>query len=584
MRKITRASAITLALTLLFSALPAYATVFHSDIRVKLSIDGGKAFSFTPVGEYTLKEADKSVGTDELTVEAVGSRVSVTLDGKTYTAPSLTFVSKNYGETKDYIRLKNSEYGTCTYLGNMTFDVYEGSIRAINTLPTEQYLYGVVPHEMSNSFPVEALKSQAVCARGYAVARASRYAASRSYDLVDTSKDQVYHGYASKNNRAIAAVDATKGQVLVYDGDIIEAFYSASNGGQTEITGNVWENDLPYYTHADDIYDLMNLSSLEDKSFIPDTFDENTIKLMDISVLTALKKAAYAAAGQEVELLSTVRVTPKDPKAENDPEQRCYTNVEFTLTVAPKGQPENAGQVTFTLPFDELGFGSYEDTLGQIGAKRRNLRMYGAEQGEYHSVDSQYSGWFLTRRRYGHGVGLSQRSAQERARAGQKYEDILSFYYKNTELYTVGTYETAPKLTASGYEVRSWGISKIKLGTTAEKLLSKLESEGTLTVINKKGAQKNDAAVGTGDYVCTAYGDGHCFFDLPIVVYGDLDSDGEITKDDVTVMQNHLARSSILSGAYLRAADVNHDGTVDAEDLLLLIRYINDDAKISQEA
>ena len=217
----------------------------------------------------------------------------------------------------------------------MTFDVYEGSIRAINTLPLEQYLYGVVPHEMSNSFPVEALKSQAVCARGYAVARCSRYAASRSYDLVDTSKDQVYRGYASKNARAIAAVDATRGQVLVYDGDIIEAFYSASNGGQTERTGNVWENDLPYYTHADDVYDLLNKSSLEEKSFIPDAYDETTEKLMDSSVLTAIKKAAYAAAGQEVELLSTVKVLAKDPSAENDPEQRCYTNVELTLMVAP---------------------------------------------------------------------------------------------------------------------------------------------------------------------------------------------------------------------------------------------------------
>ena len=384
MQKTTKAIAFAMALTLVMVMLPTFAAVFHSDVRVKLSIGSGRSFTFTPVGEYTLKEADKGVGTDELTVEAVGSRVSIKLGDKTYTGPSLTLLSKNYGKTTDYIRLKNAEYGTCTYLGNMTFDVYEGSIRAINTLPIEQYLYGVVPHEMSNSFPVEALKSQAVCARGYAVARCSRYAASRSYDLVDTSKDQVYRGYASKNTRAIAAVDATKGQVLVYDGDIIEAFYSASNGGQTERTGNVWENDLPYYTHADDVYDLLNKSSLEEKSFIPDAYDETTEKLMDSSVLTAIKKAAYAAAGQEVELLSTVKVLAKDPSAENDPEQRCYTNVELTLMVAPRNNPEQAGQVTFTLPFEELSFGSYENTLGQIGAKKRNLRMYGAES-DYNS-------------------------------------------------------------------------------------------------------------------------------------------------------------------------------------------------------
>lgn len=117
---------------------------------------------------------------------------------------------------------------------------------------------------------------------------------------MDTSKDQVYRGYASKNTRAISAVDATKGQVLVYDGDIIEAFYSASNGGQTERTGNVWENDLPYYTHADDVYDLLNKSSLEEKSFIPDTYDEITEKLMSSSVLTAIKRPPIRPPGRRL--------------------------------------------------------------------------------------------------------------------------------------------------------------------------------------------------------------------------------------------------------------------------------------------
>lgn len=142
MQKTTKAIAFALALTLVMVMLPAFAAVFHSDVRVKLSIGSGRSFTFTPVGEYTLKEADKDIGTDELTVEAVGSRVSIKLGDKTYTGPSLTLLSKNYGKTTDYIRLKNAEYGTCTYLGNMTFDVYEGSIRAINTLPLEQYLYG----------------------------------------------------------------------------------------------------------------------------------------------------------------------------------------------------------------------------------------------------------------------------------------------------------------------------------------------------------------------------------------------------------------------------------------------------------
>ena len=330
------------------------------------------------------------------------------------------------------------------------------------------------------------------------------------------------------------------------------------------------------------MYDLLNKSSLEEKSFIPDAYDEITEKLMDSSVLTAIKKAAYAAAGQEVELLSTVKVLAKDPSAENDPEQRCYTNVELTLMVAPRNNPEQAGQVTFTLPFEELSFGSYENTLGQIGAKKRNLRMYGAERGEYHTAENQYSGWFLTQRRYGHGIGLSQRSAQERARAGQKYEDILAFYYKDTALYTVGTYDTAPRIKAEGCTFQSCGISGIKPGTTTEKLLGKLQSDGALSIIDKKGAKK-EGTLCTGDSVRNTYDNGLAIFDLPIVIYGDIDGSGKIDKDDITALQKHLIRSSILGGPYLIAADVNHDETVDIMDMIRLIQYVSDDAKITQE-
>lgn len=89
MQKTTKAIAFALALTLVMVMLPAFAAVFHSDVRVKLSIGSGRSFTFTPVGEYTLKEADSSVGTDELTVEAVGSRVSIKLGTRPTPAPPL---------------------------------------------------------------------------------------------------------------------------------------------------------------------------------------------------------------------------------------------------------------------------------------------------------------------------------------------------------------------------------------------------------------------------------------------------------------------------------------------------------------
>ena len=79
------------------------------------------------------------------------------------------------------------------------------------------------------------------------------------------------------------------------------------------------------------------------------------------------------------------------------------------------------------------------------------------------------------------------------------------------------------------------------------------------------------------------YGDGFTIFDLPIIIYGDIDGSGKIDKDDITALQKHLIRSSILGGPYLRAADVNHDEAVDIMDMIRLIQYVSDDAKITQE-
>ena len=580
MRKNRYIAVLCLALLFICAAVPARAAVFSTDVRVRISIGKQQTFSFTPVGKFTLKEEPGlAVGNDELQVSAVGGRVSMRIGGKTVTAASLTLLSGNYGQRTDYIRLKNSEYGTCTYLGNMTFDVYEGAVRAVNTLPIEQYLYGVVPHEMSNLFPIDALKAQAVCARGYAVARCSRYA-SRAYDLLDTSQDQVYRGYASRNTRAIAAVDATNGQVLTYDGEIVEAYYSASNGGQTEKTGNVWENDLPYYTHADDPFDILNASSIEEKSFIPETYTEDTLRLMDPMVLLALERAAYEAAGREVSLLATIEVTPKSPSY--DAPSRSYTEADVTLMVGyEEGGQQKTGQLTVTLALEKLKFGSFENTLGRIGARKTSLRMRGAERGIYHYNGEEYAGWYLTERRYGHGVGLSQRGAQERARAGQPYTDILSFYFQNTTLITVGTYESAPSISSETYQVREWGISGVSPGTSAEALLQKLSSEGKLSVVNTKGA-KTTGNVCTGSFVRVTYNEGKAFFDLPIVLFGDLDGDGELAESDVFALQGHLAHGTPLTGARLNAADVNHDDDVDNLDLLLLIRAINGDARISQ--
>ncbi len=568
-----------LALILVFSAVPcAYAAAFHSDIRVLLSVSG-TTVEFEAIGSYTLKEDPSfELSRDEMTITMTGSRPVLTSNGKTFTASSITLMSGDYNGTSAYIRLKNDKYGTCTYLGNMGFDVLEGSIRAINTLPIEHYLYGVVPHEMSNTFPSESLKAQAVCARGYAVANCSKYR-SRAYEILDTSEDQVYHGYASVYTRAIAAVDDTAGQILTYNGDIIQAYYSASNGGQTELTGNVWANDLPYYVQRDDIYDVQNPNSLVEKSFVPTEFHKQTLPLMDPMVLTMLQQGADAAAGEPVTLASTVRI--KAHTAKFNPPSRMYTKADVTLMVTRADG--KTGQLVVTLSLDDL-VKTDEHPVGIFNTTKYALRMRGAEPGVFTDKNgTDYDGWFLTNRRYGHGIGLSQRGAQQRATDGQSHADILSFYYADTLLCTIGSYATAPKLSSDKYAVAESGICGIKPGTTPSELLSRLSSEGgSISVISSSGAEKTEGDVATGDFVRTVYGDGTSYFDLPLVLYGDADGDGSIGQSDLDALRQHLLNTGKLAGIYLEAADVNHDGTADSLDVLRLLKHIHGALSIEQ--
>ncbi len=579
MKKCKRFLALIFAL-LMFGATPAYAAAFHTDIRVLLSIDGSKPVDFTIIGDYSLKEDPSfKFESDKMTISVVGNRPVLTSGDATFTASSITFTSKDYNGTSSYMRMTNSKYGVCTYLGDVSFDVEQGAIRVINTLPIESYLYGVVPHEMSNRFPVESLKAQAVCARGYAVANCSEFRL-RAYDILDTSADQVYHGYASKYNRAISAVNETAGQVLSYDGNIIQAYYSASNGGQTELTGNVWSSNLPYFVQKDDIYDLKNPASLEEKLFIPSEFNDKTLSLMDSFLFNILQRAANEAAGENVKLISTVRVKAHD--ASYDPPSRCYTKADIVFMVS-NGDGSKTGQLEVTISLDDLVC-TDENRLGIFNTGRTTMRMRGAEVGVLEKRNEEYAGWFLTNRRYGHGVGLSQRGAEQRATDGQPYKHILAFYYEDTQLCTIGTYETAPALKSDTYHIAKSGISGIKPGTAPGELLSQLKSDGgTLSVISPDGAAKTEGSMATGDFVRTVYGDGTSYFDLPVVLFGDIDGDGSISQTDLDALRQHVLNVTKLTGPYLAAANVNHDGAVDSLDVLLLMKNLNGDYSIKQK-
>lgn len=120
-----------------------------------------------------------------------------------------------------------------------------GLLTVINNVDIENYIKGVVPSEMPSGWNYEAHKAQAVAARSYALANLGKRASS-GYDLKDTPEDQAYGGASAESERTTRAVTETGGIVLIYNLKIIPAYYSASAGGQTSSSADVWTRNLPY--------------------------------------------------------------------------------------------------------------------------------------------------------------------------------------------------------------------------------------------------------------------------------------------------------------------------------------------------
>ncbi len=128
-----------------------------------------------------------------------------------------------------------------------------GALNVINALPVDQYVKGVIPNESPPSWPAAALEAQAVAARSFAL---SVSVGGNGFGLYSDTRSQVYEGLASETATTNAAADATRGQILMYGGDIAETYFSACSGGHTESVQNVFFGpSIPYLVGVPDPYD-----------------------------------------------------------------------------------------------------------------------------------------------------------------------------------------------------------------------------------------------------------------------------------------------------------------------------------------
>lgn len=367
----------------------------------------------------------------------------------------------------------NGDYAL--YRGDLHVKTDGKMLTAVLHIPIEEYLLGVVPYEMSDSFPLEALKAQAVAARTYALYKMR--GASGAYDLVDNTNDQVFRGYNASNERAIRAVQETAGVACYNNGALAICYYTASNGGQVELVRNVWgKGEGDYITMHDDPYDVENPESMVKSAAIAKTAKDGIVYNQQLTdylldgvseAVTALGYSGDAAdtriagvagislhtpqGGTSSKVMTqmrfdlTVQCRQKPTAAMQDEEVNLFALPETTPEATSAPQPTQAPFVTLeqTVQVDVPVFSAIEPWLG--------LSINGSNN-EILTVREENDRFVIESRRYGHGVGMSQRGAQWMAgQYGWTYDQILRFYYPGLALKKTDTQVTLPPAVSAAF-------------------------------------------------------------------------------------------------------------------------------------
>lgn len=277
------------------------------------------------------------------------------------------------------------------YYGTLMFIPYEGKMIVVNKLNIEDYVKGVLPHEMSPDWPMEALKAQAVAARTYALYHILKNNGQLPFDVDNTTKYQVYNGKEKINWNVEQAVDRTKYQIATYNEKVIATYFSSICGGHTDSAENVFGVSVPYlkgvactycsaqikpWTNAFSYKELnKDLSPLNIKinnaTKLDVNIDTNTGKTLSVSIVNGENK---------------VNVNSRDLR------------VNLTPSLVPS-----------------LNF----------------------------SINKVDNGIVITGKGIGHGVGMCQWGAYGMAQVKKDYKDILDFYYKGINIQDYTSIKTA---------------------------------------------------------------------------------------------------------------------------------------------
>ncbi len=373
---------------------------------------------------------------------------------------ALTF-TRHQADGENGLRFQGS---MSLYHGDLTVRNQNGQLRLILSVPLEEYLLGVLPWEMSSAFPLEALKAQAVAARTYALTRRN---SAQDYDMTDNTNDQVYAGVPDNADIIRRAVAETAGICVYYQDQLATCYYTASNGGRTETAERVWGKSSSPTGHTvakADPYDLDNDESVVRQAEIPKDLTEDDLPalqaLLAEKAAPVLKQLGYSDAPEDIRIreITDITANEKDHVAESltfslrvagvrttdwDEEETSFLTgdvldipVQPAASTAEKQFYSLSNPISVTVPiFPEL------EAALELSINRTPNEVW--------TVRSLKNSFVIEARRFGHGVGLSQRGAQRMAAAfGWNYKQILHFYYSGVTLKQTGltAFTPAPKV------------------------------------------------------------------------------------------------------------------------------------------
>jgi stage II sporulation protein D len=274
------------------------------------------------------------------------------------------------------------QFGDRVYRGAAVALARDGQVTLVNAVDVEEYVRGVLPMEMPTSWQDEALKSQAVIARTYAIANLKP---NSDYDLCATERCQVYGGANVETPRGDAAAAATRGQILSWQGRPARTYFHAESGGYTASSREIWGNVHPYLQARPD----------------PGGVASQTPWRITVSTATLQQAVSkYLRVGT----IQTIRVV-------NRTESNRPTAIEINGS-------SGKGTITGT-----------------------NIYAFARAIGAKSSMIDFVTGNVVEGYGNGHGVGLSQYGARFFAAQGYAYTQILGYYYPGV---AIGPYEVVP--------------------------------------------------------------------------------------------------------------------------------------------